>query len=68
MNKTSMHQPFEESTRLAALPQLEGTSQAEVIRRAIKNYEPERRGDRHFALAGWPKVTEVRSLHSLTRI
>ncbi len=52
MNKTSVYLSSEEATRLAALAQREGTSQAEVIRRAIKNYEPERRGDRNFALAG----------------
>ena len=52
MNKTSVYLSSEDATRLAALAQREGTSQAEVIRRAIKNYEPERRGDRNFALAG----------------
>ncbi len=52
MNKTSVYLSSEEATRLAALAKREGTSQAEVIRRAIKNYEPERRGDRNFALAG----------------
>jgi predicted DNA-binding protein len=52
MNKTSVYLSSEDTTRLAALAKREGTSQAEVIRRAIKNYEPERRGDRNFALAG----------------
>ena len=52
MNKTSVYLSSEEATRLAALARREGTSQAEVIRRAIKSYEPERRGDRNFALAG----------------
>jgi hypothetical protein len=52
MNKTSVYLSSDEATRLAALAQREGTSQAEVIRRAIKSYEPERRGDRNFALAG----------------
>ena len=52
MNKTSVDLSSEEATRLAALAQREGTSQAEVIRRAIKNYEPIRHGDRNFALAG----------------
>jgi len=35
-----------------ALADREGTSQAEVIRRAIRLYEPERKGDRNFALIG----------------
>jgi hypothetical protein len=38
--------------RLAALADREGTPQAEVIRRAIRLYEPERKGDRNFALIG----------------
>ena len=41
----------EETTRLAKLAEREGTSQAEVIRRAIRLYEPETRGDRNFSLA-----------------
>jgi predicted DNA-binding protein len=52
MNKTSVYLSAEDASRLAALAKREGTSQAEVIRRAIKRYEPERRGDRNFALAG----------------
>ncbi len=52
MNKTSVYLSSEEATRLAALARREGTSQAEVIRRAIRKYEPERHGDRNFALAG----------------
>lgn len=52
MNKTSVYLSSEEATRLAELAKREGTSQAEVIRRAIKNYEPVRHGDRNFALAG----------------
>jgi hypothetical protein len=52
MNKTSVYLSSDEATRLAALAKREGTSQAEVIRRAIRNYEPVRRGDRNFALAG----------------
>jgi len=51
MNKTSVYLSGEEVARLAALAVREGTSQAEVIRRAIRTYEPERRGDREFALA-----------------
>lgn len=52
MNKTSVYLSSEDAMRLAALAKREGTSQAEVIRRAIRNYAPERRGDRSFALAG----------------
>ena len=52
MNKTSVYLSPEETSRLAALAKREGTSQAEIIRRAIKNYVPEGRSDRNFALAG----------------
>jgi predicted transcriptional regulator len=52
MQKTSVYLSPEEVARLAALAEREGTSQAEVIRRAIRLYEPERKGDRHFALIG----------------
>jgi len=50
MHKTSVYLSAEETARLATLAEREGTSQAEVIRRAIKVYEPERRGDREFSL------------------
>jgi hypothetical protein len=52
MRKTSVYLSAEEVARLATLAKREGTSQAEVIRRAIKVYEPERRGDRNFSLVG----------------
>ncbi|MHB1487444.1 MAG: ribbon-helix-helix domain-containing protein [Acidimicrobiales bacterium] len=52
MHKTSVYLSAEEIARLAILAEREGTSQAEVIRRAIRLYEPERRGDRNFSLAG----------------
>jgi predicted transcriptional regulator len=52
MNKTSVYLTDEEVARLAALAAREGTSRAEVIRRAIRHYEPERQGDRAFALVG----------------
>lgn len=52
MHKTSVYLTPEETARLAALAEREGTSQAEVIRRAIRLYEPERKGDRNFALLG----------------
>jgi hypothetical protein len=52
MNKTSVYLTDDEVARLAALAAREGTSQAEVIRRAIRMYEPERHGDRNFAVVG----------------
>jgi hypothetical protein len=42
----------DESARLAALADREGTSQAAVLRRAIQRYEPDKRGDREFAVIG----------------
>jgi hypothetical protein len=52
MNKTSVYLTDDEVARLAALAAREGTSQAEVIRRAIRTYEPQRYGDRNFAVVG----------------
>ena len=52
MQKTSVYLTDQEIARLTSLAKREGTSQAEVIRRAIRVYQPERRGDRDFALAG----------------
>ena len=52
MHKTSVYLTPEEVARLATLAEREGTSQAEVIRRAIRRYEPERRGNRDFLLFG----------------
>jgi len=52
MRKTSVYLTSDEATRLASLAEREGVSQAEVIRRAIQRYEPERLGDREFALTG----------------
>lgn len=52
MTKTSVYLTDEELARLAALAEDEGISQAEVIRRAVMQYEPRRSGDRRFALAG----------------
>jgi predicted DNA-binding protein len=51
VNKTSVYLSTEDATRLASLAEREGTSQAEIIRRAIKTYVPQRRIDRNFALA-----------------
>jgi len=50
VRKTSVYLSDEEIARLAALAEREGTSQADVIRRAIRTYEPERPGDRNFAI------------------
>ena len=52
MHKTSVYLTPEEIARLATLAERAGTSQAEIMRRAIRLYEPERRGDRNFALIG----------------
>lgn len=52
VNKTSVYLSTGEANRLAALAKREGTSQSEVIRRAIRTYEPQGRGDRDFSLAG----------------
>lgn len=52
MHKTSVYLTDEETARLAFLADREGTSQAEVLRRAIRSYEPARHGDRDFALVG----------------
>ncbi|MEX2587655.1 MAG: CopG family transcriptional regulator [Actinomycetota bacterium] len=52
MNKTSIYLSEQEITRLAALAIREGVSQAEVIRRAIRSYDPKPKFDRAFALIG----------------
>jgi len=52
VQKTSVYLSAEEVARLASLAQREGTSQAEVIRRAIRTYEPQRPVDRNFSLVG----------------
>jgi hypothetical protein len=52
MDKTSVYLGREEAARLERLARIEGTSQAEIIRRAIRAYEPARHGDRNFALIG----------------
>jgi hypothetical protein len=48
MKKTSVYLTADEVSRLAWLAEREGTSQAEIIRRAIAKYEPDGRGDRDF--------------------
>lgn len=52
MQKTSVYLSPEEAARLATLAEREGTSQAEVIRRAIRSYEPSAHGDRNFTVVG----------------
>lgn len=52
VQKTSVYLTPEEVARLAALAERDGTSRADIIRRAIRLYEPERKGDRNFTLAG----------------
>lgn len=52
MNKTSVYLTDQEVARLASLAIREGTSQSEVIRRAIRSYEPKGKLDRSFALVG----------------
>lgn len=51
MRKTSIYLTDEEIARLAMLAEREGVSQADVIRRAIRQYVPEQRGSREFALS-----------------
>lgn len=52
MRKTSVYLTDEEVRRLATLAEGEGTSQSELIRRAIRGYAPVRQGHRGFSLAG----------------
>lgn len=52
MRKTSVYLTDDEVARLARLSDREGMWQAEIIRRAIRQYAPERRRTRHFALIG----------------
>jgi len=52
VQKTSVYLNAEEIARLASLAQREGISQAEVIRRAIRLYEPRRPANRDFSLVG----------------
>lgn len=52
VHKTSVYLSDEEIARLVNLAEREGTSQAEVIRRAIRLYDPGRNPDRNFSLIG----------------
>ena len=50
MKKTSLYLTEAEVERLRRLARLEHTSQAEIVRRAIARYTPDRKTDRNFAL------------------
>ena len=52
MRKTSIYLNEKHRRRLARLAREEGTSQAEVIRRAIVSYVPATAGSRDFELTG----------------
>lgn len=47
-----MYLDDDDARRLAMIADLEGESQAEVVRKAIRAYLPTPRGDRRFALDG----------------
>jgi hypothetical protein len=51
VRKTSVYLTEAEASRLAALAQREGTSQADIIRRAIQQYTVETHTSRDFALS-----------------
>jgi hypothetical protein len=51
VHKTSVYLTEDEVARLALLAEREGVSQADVIRRAIRQYVPAQRGNRDFALS-----------------
>lgn len=51
VTKTSVYLSEAELALLALLAEREGTSQAEIIRRAIRRYESEDRHDRQFDMA-----------------
>ena len=50
MHKFTVYFTNEEVAKLACLSDREGISQAEVIRRAIRQYSPERRFGRRLAM------------------
>jgi hypothetical protein len=52
MRKTSVYLDDEQAERLARLSQVEGRSQAEILREAISCYRPRPGRDRNFALSG----------------
>lgn len=50
MKKTSLYLHDADAARLRRLAAQEGSSQAEIVRKAIGAYEAQRRPDRQFAL------------------
>lgn len=59
MRKTSVYLDEAQAARLARLAELEGRSQAEVLRAAVDAYAPRVSGDRGFALAaGFPRADD----------
>lgn len=51
MKKTSVYLTEGEASQLARVARVEGTSQADVIRKAIRAYLPKGAGDRDFVSA-----------------
>lgn len=52
MRKTSVYLDDADARRLAMIAEVEGESQAAVLRKAIRSYVPRPRGERRFALDG----------------
>lgn len=50
MRKTSVYLDEDDIRRLAMIAELEGESQSEVLRKAIRAYVPRPRGRRQFAV------------------
>jgi predicted DNA-binding protein len=59
MRQTSVYLTERESARLAELARSEGRSRAEIIREAITQYVPLRRGEGEFSLAaGFERIDD----------
>ena len=57
MRKTSVYLDEVRAARLARIAEVEGRSQADVLRAAVDAYAPQIANDRDFALAaGFPRV------------
>jgi len=57
MRKTSVYLDEVRAARLARIAEVEGRSQADVLRAAVDAYAPQIAGDRDFALAaGFPRI------------
>jgi hypothetical protein len=57
MRKTSVYLDEVRAARLARIAEVEGRSQADVLRAAVDAYAPQIANDRNFALAaGFPRV------------